>query len=72
MGAAEWDDKYSAVVDVEPEWWNWQTRCVQGAVPVRVWGFKSPLRQFFPRFIVDNIIGLAPAPAGFICGPQTS
>jgi hypothetical protein len=25
------------------EWRNWQTRTVQVRVPVRAWGFKSPL-----------------------------
>lgn len=28
-----------------PKWWNWQTRCVQGAVGARPWGFESPLRH---------------------------
>ncbi len=28
-----------------PKWRNWQTRMVQGHVPARVWGFKSPLRH---------------------------
>ena len=28
-----------------PKWWNWQTRCVQGAVSVRTCGFKSHLRH---------------------------
>jgi hypothetical protein len=27
----------------EREWRNWQTRTVQVRVPVRAWGFKSPL-----------------------------
>src|SRR6266568_2986231 len=28
-----------------PKWRNWQTRMIQGHVPARVWGFKSPLRH---------------------------
>ena len=28
------------------EWRNWQTRRIQVPVPVRVWGFKSPLAHF--------------------------
>ncbi len=28
---------------VTREWRNWQTRTVQVRVPVRAWGFKSPL-----------------------------
>jgi hypothetical protein len=28
-----------------PEWRNWQTRCVQGAVAVRPSGFNSQLRH---------------------------
>ena len=27
------------------EWRNWQTRKTKDLVPVRVWGFKSPLRH---------------------------
>ena len=30
-----------------PEWWNWQTRCVQGAVGFGPWEFESPLRHHF-------------------------
>ena len=26
---------------------EWQTRCVQGAVPLRAWEFKSPPRHCF-------------------------
>ena len=25
------------------EWWNWQTRTVQGSMAARLWEFKSPL-----------------------------
>jgi hypothetical protein len=35
----------SASVNAAPEWWNWQTRCVQGAVNVSSCGFKSHLRH---------------------------
>ena len=27
------------------EWRNWQTRQLEGLVPARAWGFKSPLRH---------------------------
>jgi hypothetical protein len=30
------------------EWRNWQTRTVQVRVPVRAWGFKSPLAHHCP------------------------
>ncbi len=33
---------------VTREWRNWQTRTVQVRVPVRVWGFKSPLAHTSP------------------------
>src|SRR5579863_4552710 len=29
-----------------PKWRNWQTRYIQGVVPVRVWRFESSLRHF--------------------------
>ena len=31
--------------EVTSEWRNWQTRQLEGLVPARVWGFKSPLRH---------------------------
>ena len=62
-GGAEWQDEklrqaqsctpyapdceIAAAVPV-PKWRNWQTRYIQGVVPVREWRFESSLRhQFF-------------------------
>ena len=30
---------------VVPRWWNWQTRCLEGAVDESPWEFKSPPRH---------------------------
>ncbi len=35
------------------EWRNWQTRTVQVRVPVRAWGFKSPLAHEIKRAVSD-------------------
>jgi integrase len=35
-----------------PKWRNWETRCLEGAVPVMACGFDSRLRhQKFPKYI---------------------
>ncbi len=44
---------------------EWQTRCVQGAVPLRAWEFKSPPRHHIvrPGALVAQRIERSPAEA---------
>ena len=44
---------------------EWQTRCVQGAVPLRAWEFKSPPRHDIvsPSALVAQRIERSPAEA---------
>ena len=41
-----------------PKWWNWQTRCVQGAVGAIPCGFKSRLRHQAKTTIEKSIVFL--------------
>ena len=38
--------------EVTSEWRNWQTRQLEGLVPARAWGFKSPLRHHENPYLV--------------------
>ena len=52
------------------EWRNWQTRTVQVRVPVRAWGFKSPLAHQLKA--PEKIGGLLLCPGGGIMMAMTS
>ncbi len=40
----------------KPEWRNWQTRCLEGAVPVRACGFDSRLRHEKKRKVLNMYV----------------
>ena len=39
-----------------PKWRNWQTRYIQGVVPVRAWRFESSLRHITFLFIGLSVV----------------
>src|SRR5437660_5352476 len=41
-----------------PKWRNWQTRYIQGVVPVRVWRFESSLRHQILLFLFSPYLQL--------------
>jgi hypothetical protein len=45
-----------------PKWRNWQTRYIQGVVPVREWRFESSLRHQPFEFFPSTTISFYPQP----------